>query len=45
MICYFDSPPIMGVTDASILASEVDGVLLVVNIANIRASFPRARSA
>lgn len=27
---YFDSPPIMGVTDASILASEVDGVLLVV---------------
>jgi capsular exopolysaccharide synthesis family protein len=27
---FFDSPPIMGVTDASILASEVDGVLLVV---------------
>lgn len=26
----FDSPPIMGITDASILASEVDGVLLVV---------------
>ncbi|HRZ13452.1 MAG TPA: polysaccharide biosynthesis tyrosine autokinase [Kiritimatiellia bacterium] len=27
---FFDSPPIMGVTDASILASEVDGVMLVV---------------
>lgn len=27
---YFDSPPIMGVSDAAILASEVDGVLLVV---------------
>lgn len=27
---FFDSPPIMGVTDASILASEVDGVLLVI---------------
>ena len=25
-----DSPPILGVTDAAILASEVDGVLLVV---------------
>ncbi|MDD2237188.1 MAG: polysaccharide biosynthesis tyrosine autokinase [Kiritimatiellae bacterium] len=27
---FFDSPPIMGVSDAAILASEVDGVLLVV---------------
>jgi succinoglycan biosynthesis transport protein ExoP len=27
---FFDSPPIMGVTDASILASEVDGVMLVI---------------
>ncbi|MCC5848127.1 MAG: polysaccharide biosynthesis tyrosine autokinase [Verrucomicrobia bacterium] len=27
---FFDSPPIMGVSDSSILASEVDGVLLVV---------------
>ncbi|NCC50093.1 MAG: polysaccharide biosynthesis tyrosine autokinase [Spartobacteria bacterium] len=27
---YFDSPPVMGVSDASILASEVDAVLLVV---------------
>lgn len=27
---FFDSPPLVGVSDASILASEVDGVLLVV---------------
>ncbi len=27
---FFDSPPVIGVSDASILASEVDGVLLVV---------------
>jgi len=27
---FFDSPPIVGISDASILASEVDGVLLVV---------------
>ncbi len=27
---FFDSPPIVGVSDASILASEVDGVLFVV---------------
>lgn len=27
---FFDSPPMVGVSDASILASEVDGVLLVV---------------
>jgi capsular exopolysaccharide synthesis family protein len=29
-VVFFDSPPIVGVSDASILASEVDGVLLVV---------------
>lgn len=27
---FFDSPPIVGISDASILSSEVDGVLLVV---------------
>jgi succinoglycan biosynthesis transport protein ExoP len=36
----FDAPPIMGVSDASILASEVDGVLLVVQ----HRSYPRAVS-
>jgi capsular exopolysaccharide synthesis family protein len=29
-VVLFDSPPIMGVSDSSIIASEVDGVLLVV---------------
>jgi succinoglycan biosynthesis transport protein ExoP len=37
---FFDSPPIMGVSDASILSSEVDGVLLVVQ----HRSYPRAVS-
>ena len=27
---FFDSPPVLGVTDSSILANEVDGVMLVV---------------
>lgn len=27
---FFDTPPVVGISDASILASEVDGVLLVV---------------
>ncbi|MBN1670661.1 MAG: polysaccharide biosynthesis tyrosine autokinase [Kiritimatiellae bacterium] len=27
---FFDTPPIVGVSDASVLASEVDGVLLVI---------------
>lgn len=36
----FDSPPIMGVSDASILSSEVDGVVLVVQ----HRSYPRAVS-
>ena len=37
---FFDAPPIMGVSDASILSSEVDGVLLVVQ----HRSYPRAVS-
>ncbi len=37
---FFDSPPIMGVSDALILSSEVDGVLLVVQ----HRSYPRAVS-
>lgn len=37
---FFDSPPIVGVSDASILASEVDGVLLVVQYRK----YPRAMS-
>jgi capsular exopolysaccharide synthesis family protein len=37
---FFDTPPIMGVSDASIIASEVDGVLLVIQ----HRSYPRAVS-
>ena len=36
----FDSPPIMGVSDAAILCSEVDGVLLVIQ----HRTYPRAVS-
>lgn len=38
---FFDSPPIMGVSDSSIIASEVDGVLLVVQYRK----YPRQLSA
>lgn len=38
---FFDAPPLMGVSDASILASEVDGVLLVVQYRK----YPRTMSA
>jgi Mrp family chromosome partitioning ATPase len=37
---FFDSPPIMGVSDASILCTEADGVLLVVQ----HRSYPRVVS-
>jgi capsular exopolysaccharide synthesis family protein len=37
---FFDAPPIMGVSDAAIISSEVDGVLLVVQ----HRSYPRAVS-
>ena len=35
-ILLFDSPPILAVTDASILANQVDGVLLVVDAGTTR---------
>jgi capsular exopolysaccharide synthesis family protein len=37
---FFDSPPIMGVSDAAILSSEMDGVLLVIQ----HRTYPRAVS-
>ena len=37
---FFDSPPIMGVSDAAILCSEVDGVLLVIQ----HRTYPKAVS-
>jgi capsular exopolysaccharide synthesis family protein len=38
---FFDSPPVMGVSDASILAAELDGVMLVVQYRK----YPRVMSA
>ncbi|NQU40438.1 MAG: polysaccharide biosynthesis tyrosine autokinase [Lentisphaerae bacterium] len=38
---FFDSPPIIGVSDASLLTREVDGVLLVIQ----HRKYPRALSA
>jgi non-specific protein-tyrosine kinase len=35
-VVVFDSPPVLVVTDAAVLASEVDGVLLVVDAGNTR---------
>jgi len=35
-VLLFDSPPVLAVTDASILASQVDGVLLVVDAGTTR---------
>jgi capsular exopolysaccharide synthesis family protein len=38
----FDAPPLIAVTDASLLASKVDGVLLVVEAGNTRRDHVRA---
>jgi len=35
-VILFDSPPILAVTDAAVLATRVDGVLLVVNAGTLR---------
>jgi capsular exopolysaccharide synthesis family protein len=41
-IVLFDAPPVVAVTDASLLASKVDGVLLVVRAGNSRRDHVRA---
>jgi capsular exopolysaccharide synthesis family protein len=41
-IVLFDAPPVVAVTDASLLASKVDGVLLVVKAGNTRRDHVRA---
>lgn len=41
-VILFDSPPVVAVTDASLLASKVDGVLLVVKANNTRRDHVRA---
>ncbi|MGE5578388.1 MAG: CpsD/CapB family tyrosine-protein kinase [Syntrophothermus sp.] len=34
-LIFFDTPPVLPVTDASVLAAKVDGVLLVANAGNV----------
>jgi non-specific protein-tyrosine kinase len=41
-LVLFDAPPLVAVTDASLLASKVDGVLLVVKAGNTRREHVRA---
>lgn len=41
-VVLFDAPPVMAVTDASLLASKVDGVLLVVKANSTRRDHVRA---
>jgi capsular exopolysaccharide synthesis family protein len=41
-VVLFDAPPVVAVTDASLLASKVDGVLLVVKASNTRRDHVRA---
>jgi capsular exopolysaccharide synthesis family protein len=41
-VVLFDAPPVVAVTDASLLASKVDGVLLVVRAGNTRREHVRA---
>ena len=41
-LVLFDAPPLVAVTDASLLASKVDGVLLVVRAGNTRRDHVRA---
>ncbi len=40
-IILFDSPPSLAVTDASVLATQTDGVLLVADVGRTRKSFAR----
>jgi non-specific protein-tyrosine kinase len=41
-VVLFDAPPVVAVTDASLLASKVDGVLLVVKAGNTKRDHVRA---
>jgi Mrp family chromosome partitioning ATPase len=41
-VVLFDAPPVVAVTDASLLASKVDGVLLVVKAGDTRRDHVRA---
>jgi len=38
---FFDTPPVVAVTDAAVLATKVDGVLLVINAGKTRREYAR----
>ena len=44
-IVLFDAPPVVAVTDAAVLASKVDGVLLVINAGRTRREYAQRAKA
>ena len=44
-VVFFDAPPVVAVTDAAVLATKVDGVLLVVNAGGTKRDYARAAKA
>jgi len=44
-IVFFDAPPVVAVTDAAVLATKVDGVLLVIYAGRTRRDYARAARA
>ena len=38
-LVLFDAPPVIAVTDAAVLASKLDGVLLVINAGSTKRQF------
>jgi len=44
-VVLFDAPPVVAVTDAAVLATKVDGVLLVINAGGTKRDYARAAKA
>jgi capsular exopolysaccharide synthesis family protein len=44
-VALFDAPPVVAVTDAAVLATKVDGVLLVINAGGTKRDYARAAKA
>ena len=44
-VVFFDAPPVVAVTDAAVLATKVDGVLLVINAGGTKRDYARAAKA
>ena len=44
-VVLFDAPPVVAVTDAAVLATKVDGVLLVINAGGTKRDYARAATA